>query len=427
LTSLRLSGALGTLAFVNLTISFAYQWYVVTTLGASSETDALVAAMVVPQLVLAIFSGTLTQVLVPLLATLDSRELRDAGWGFTLGVGGGFAGLSLGLIIVASIWVPWIVPGFSTAQVGLTVELAVIQLAGMVFMAIGAVLSAVSHARGKFVRVEVSGLVASASSLLFLAWGLPRMGIVAGAWGLFLRPLVQSVLLSSVLGPACWPDWRRVPWREAGRRLKPLLLGTSYYKTDPLVDRVLTSLAVPGSMTLLNLSQQLYAATGTVLGKALAAPMIPMQARLAVRGEWREFRKVLLQRLIVLACLTLGGWLLLILVGKDLLPLLFAGRLTSVETHQLWWLLVLLGGMLVGGSLGTITSGAFYAKGETRIPTRLGVITYTGYVPVKILVFWKFGLPGLALSISGFYLLNLLLQIRYLDLDPRSMDTNADR
>jgi len=427
LTSLRLSGALGILAFVNLTISFAYQWYVVTTLGASSETDALVAAMVVPQLVLAIFSGSLTQVLVPLLSTLDSRELRDAGWGFAFGVGGGFAGLSLGLIIVASLWVPWIVPGFSTAQVGLTVELAVIQLAGMVFMAIGAVLSAVSHARSKFVRVEVSGLVASASSLLFLAWGLPRMGIVAGAWGLFLRPLVQSVLLSPVLGPACWPDWQRVPWREAGRRLKPLLLGTSYYKTDPLVDRVLTSLAVPGSMTLLNLSQQLYAATGAVLGKALAAPMIPLQARLAVRGEWREFRKVLLQRLIVLSLLTLGGWLLLIFVGKDLLPLLFAGRLTSVEIHQLWWLLVLLGGMLVGGSLGTITSGAFYAKGETRIPTRIGVITYTGYVPVKILVFWKFGLPGLALSISGFYLLNLLLQIRYLDLDSSPLGSNADR
>jgi len=81
----------------------------------------------------------------------------------------------------------------------------------------------------------------------------------------------------------------------------------------------------------------------------------------------------------------------------------------------------------LGGSLGTITSGAFYAKGETRIPTRIGVITYTGYVPVKILVFWKFGLPGLALSISGFYLLNLLLQIRYLDLDSSPLGSNADR
>jgi putative peptidoglycan lipid II flippase len=304
--------------------------------------------------------------------------------------------------------------------------MAVIQLAGMVFMAIGAVLAAVSHARGKFIRVEISNLAASAFSLIFLVWGLPSMGILAGAWGLFLRHMVHAALLLPVLGPICRPEWHRIPWRETGRRLRPLVFGTCYYKTDPLFDRILTSLAAPGSMTLLNLAQQLYTAAGSIFGKAIAAPMVPLQARLAVRGEWQEFRRIMLQRLVLVAVLTLGGWLLLVFSGTSLLSLLFAGRLVSGEIDQLWWLLLLLGGMLVGGALGTITSGAFYAKGETRIPTRLGVITYSGYVPLKILAFWKFGLAGLALSISGFYLLNLVLQLRYLDLDPSPLSPHAD-
>jgi putative peptidoglycan lipid II flippase len=362
-----------------------------------------------------------------LLANLELQDLRDAGWGFALGISGSFAVFSMGLIAVAPIWVPWTVPGFATGKVGLTTQLAIIQLAGMVFIALGAVLAAVSHARQRFIWVEASGLVAGTASLAFLAWGLPHLGIVAGAWGLFLRPLIQVTLLLPMLGPACWPQWHRVPWREAGRRLRPLLIGTAYYKTDPLLDRVLTSLAAPGSMTLLNLAQQLYGAGATVLGKAVAAPMIPLQARLAARGEWPEFRRVLLHRLVFLGLLTLGGWLLMIFAGKGLLPLLFAKRLAAGEIRQLWWLLILLGGMWIGGGLGTVTSGAFYASGDTRTPTRLGIITYTGYVPVKIFMFWKFGLAGLALSISGFYLINLVLQVRYLGLGQISRVSYADR
>jgi putative peptidoglycan lipid II flippase len=382
--------------------------------------------MVIPQLILAVFSGSMTQALVPLLANLEPQELRNAGWGIAFGIGGCLIVFSLGLIVAAPIWVPWIVPGFAAGQVGLTIQLAIIQLAGMVFIALGAVLAAVSHARQRFIWAEASGLVAGVGGLAFLAWGLPHLGIAAGAWGLFLKPLIQVTLMLPVLGPACWPQWQRIPWRDAWHRMRPLLIGTAYYKTDPLVDRILTSLAAPGAMTLLNLAQQLYGAGATVLGKAVAAPMIPLQAQLAARGEWPEFRRVWQHRLVSLGLLTLGGWLLIIFAGQGLLPLLFAKRLASGEINQLWWLLILLGGMWIGGGLGTVTSGAFYACGDTQTPTRLGIITYTGYIPVKIFMFWKFGLAGLALSISGFYLINLVLQVRYLGLKQLSPVSYAD-
>jgi len=411
---LRLTGLLGLLAFGNLVISFAYHWYIVTRMGAGEATDALVAAMVLPQLVLAVFSGSLTQVLVPLLSNMEELDFRHASWGFAFGMGGLFALLSLLLTGMASVWVPWVVPGFGPQLVGLTVKLAMIQLAGMVFIALAAVLMAVNHARQKFVWAEASGLFSSLVSLAFLLWALPEYGIVAGAWGLFLRPLVQFFLLAPVLGSLCWPVWQRVPWQEAWRRLRPLLVGTVYYKTDPMVDRILTSLAIPGSMTLLNLSQQLYGAGAGVLGKAVAAPMIPEQAKAAARGDWASFRDVLKRRLALCTLLTVGGWLSILAVGQQMLPWLFANRLSLEDVHQLWWLLVLLGGMWLGGGIGSVSSGAFYATGDTRTPTRLGIISYTVYVPIKILVFWKFGIAGLALSISGFYLVNLFLQLYYL-------------
>jgi putative peptidoglycan lipid II flippase len=65
---MKLNLALGTLAGANLVLSLVIQWYVVTRLGVGAATDALFAGMAVPQLVLAVVSGSLMHVLVPLLS-----------------------------------------------------------------------------------------------------------------------------------------------------------------------------------------------------------------------------------------------------------------------------------------------------------------------------------------------------------------------
>ena len=74
-----------------------------------------------------------------------------------------------------------------------------------------------------------------------------------------------------------------------------------------------------------------------------------------------------------------------------------------------------LGGMFVGGAMGSVTASSFYARGNTRLPTRLGMITYTIYIPIKIAAFGLGGLLGLAISASAFHLLNLVLQYFYLE------------
>ena len=61
--------------------------------------------------------------------------------------------------------------------------------------------------------------------------------------------------------------------REAMKRSIPLLLGTSYFKTDALLDRFLMSMAPSGELSLLYFGQQLYEIATWILGKALNIPM----------------------------------------------------------------------------------------------------------------------------------------------------------
>lgn len=406
---------LGTLSIANIGIAFLFQWYVLIQLGPGMETDALFAGMTLPQLVLVVISGSLMHVLVPLLAGEDEDRLRHDAWGFFVLVGGLFGLLAAILYVTAPWWIPLTVPGFDEAGKALTVELTRIQLIGMVFAAINGVQWAAYHARQQFVWAEFTPILSSALGFLLLIWALPRYGVIAAAWISTLRMGLQTLLLAPGMGKPVWPDLRSPTIRAAWQRIKPLLLGTAYYKTDPLVDRFLLSTAGSGSLSLYYLAQQIYGAVSQVLNKAIAAPLVPMLSKLHKAGDRDGFRRAYHQKLWQVGAISLAGLFILGLFGQELLDLLVGhGNVSAGNVKELWWIMLWLGGMFVGGVMGQISSSSFYASGDTTTPTRIGIYSYTFYIPAKLTLFYYFGVMGLALVTSVFVLVNFLLQDRQL-------------
>ena len=54
------------------------------------------------------------------------------------------------------------------------------------------------------------------------------------------------LVLMPALGRWKRPQWNSYAMKEAWRRIKPFLLGQTYAKSDPLIDRFLTSLTTAG-------------------------------------------------------------------------------------------------------------------------------------------------------------------------------------
>jgi putative peptidoglycan lipid II flippase len=403
---------LALLAGSNILLTLLIQWYVITKLGVGIETDALFAGMAVPQIILGIVSNALTHVLVPLLATEDERDFGRNAWGFFTGITGLFALFALLFYLTAALWVPLLVPGFSAEGRTLTVMLTRIQLVSMVFTASVSVLWSIYHARQRFVWAELSPVISNFVALLLLIKLLPVYGVAAAAWVIVLRAALQVGWLLPGLGRWQRPEWKSPAMREAWRRIRPLLLGMSYYRTDPLVDRFLTSMSPAGTLSLLYIGQQIYGVANVVIEKAIAAPMVPLLAKLASAGDWTSFRRNYRKRLLAMLGLTLTGYAVLLLRGEWLLNLVIGrGGVTLGNVHLLWWILVALVGFFVCGASGQITSTTFYAMGDTRTPTRLSIWTYSIYIPVKVIVFLHYGLIGLALTTSVYIAVNLLLQI----------------
>ena len=401
---------LGIISATNIGFAFLYQWYAITKLGASIETDALFAGMAIPQLVLAVISGSLMHALVPLLSCESEESLRHSSWSFIALIGGLFGVLALFLFVSAPLWVPFTVPGFSENGVNLTVELTKIQLIGMVFSAVNGVQWATYHAKQQFIWAEFAPLLANVICFPLLILALPHFGVVAVAWIFVLRVLIQSLLLAPGMGRPVRPNLKNDLLVQAWRKITPLLLGTTYYKTDPLVDRLLLSMAGSGSLSLYYLAQQIYNAANQVLNKAIAAPMVPQISRSFKSGNHAEYRHIYYRKLLQMGFLSLAGLLVMGIVGQDILALLFGyGKLNEGKVIELWWIMIWLGGVFIGGAAGQITSLSFYACGDTITPTRLSMLTYTVYIPCKIFFFYQWGVMGLAITTSVYYMANLSL------------------
>jgi len=424
---IRLSLTLAGLAICNAVLAVLMPWYVVTRLGVGIQTDAFFASGALPQLIFLVASFSLTQTLVPLLATESGTNFRRDAWTLFLGIVGIFCLLAAVLFVTAPVWVSLIVPGFSMQAQQLAITLSRIQLLAMIGNAAVVALWSIYYARQKFLWTELSSVIANSASLLFLYGTLPRYGIIAAAWATVMGLALKVGMLMPGLGRWERPQFDSDVIKEAWRRIKPFLLGQTYAKSDPLIDRFLTSLTIAGALSLLYIGQQVYSSINLIMTKAIATPSVPRLAIAAKAGDWKDFRRIYRHRLAWMLAITCAAALSLFAVGEPLLRLMIGhGGITAQNVLQLWWILVALAGVLIGGASGQVISGAFYAIGDTRTPTVLFIITYTVYIPIKILVFLRYGVIGLAAATSIHLIINCLLQLIVLERVPVTTQATAD-
>lgn len=406
---------LGAVVIINLALQFLFQWYIITSLGAGTQTDALFGAMALPQFILVVLSGTLTMVLIPLIAKYTGDEFIKESWNYFQAVALLFTGIAVILLLTAHWWISWILPGFKGTDYQLTLNLVRIQLIGMVCSALLSVVWAIHSARGNFFVIEYTSIAVNIFAFLLVTVCIKPWGVYAVAWVNVIKIILQVALLMKIMGTYHRPDFYSPSFKITWKKLRPLISGNAYYKSDALVDRYLTSRGAAGELTLLNLAQQIYIAGNSILVKVLVNTMIPEMSKAISAGNEKRYNHLFRKRLVISFACTGISFLAMLLLGRWVLGFIFAfKKFTPDHVDQLWWLMVLLAGYLIGGLAGNVTSGTFYAKGDTVTPTRIGGLLFTLYIPVKIFCYFRFGVFGLAISISVYYMVSMLMQLFFL-------------
>jgi putative peptidoglycan lipid II flippase len=391
------------LTALNTLALFAYQWYVVAALGANQASDALFASMVIPQLFLNIISGSLTYVLVPTLSMAVEKRSTSLVWGYA-GVSAVFFGLlALGLGATASWWVPVSFPGFGPEALDQTATLIRIQLVGMLFLGLSAPLTAAYQANQRFLYSMWTSVLSALVALVFLVAFLREGGIVIAAWGLTLRSFIQVALQIPVGLPLSRPDVRSIGFLASLKKLGPLLVGSSYYKMDQLLDRFLASMAPVGLLSLLHLAQQIYGAGASILANAIATPSFVRLSQYRAARQISQFEREMHRTLATLLGLGALAFLLVVYPGRQLLAIAFKhGAFGQPEVDQLWTIMLALGLIWGSGLVGQALSLSFYAISDTDTPTKIGVIGFTLGIPLKVAGFYYYGVVGIAIATGVF-------------------------
>lgn len=405
---MKREGAVALLNGLNVASAFAAQLLVYRAVGISTEADVYFASVAIPQLLLTVVAGTVSGVLVPMLACLP-REEQGPLIGSLLTTLVGLTLLPLVLALVAApVWVGALFPGFSGQPARLAVDLVQVQLLATPMVVAGTLLAALRQARGAFAAVEAVNLGLSGLSLLALAWLLPRWGVIAAAWVLPVRYALQTALLSRGLR-RCDLVPQHPQLIVFWRRSRMLLAGSAYFKTDLLVDRYLLSHASEGSLSLFSLAQTVFSATAGVIGQGWASTAVPRLAAAHAAHETASFVALYRVRLIHISAIAVVAMGLAVVCVPQLLALIAAQRPVTGSSASLGLLLLTLGGVPVFGSLGALVSACFYALGDTHTPTLVSVGTFTLFIIGKLLIFESYGLYAFCILTSAYYAVNALV------------------
>lgn len=197
----------------------------------------------------------------------------------------------------------------------------------------------------------------------------------------------------------------------------PAIFGSSVAQINLLLDTVIASFLVTGSVTWLYYSDRLLEFPLGVLGIAIATVILPTLSQQHARASAEEFNQTLnwALRLVVLIAIPAGVGLF-ILAGPILSSLFEYGKFTTNDTYfaSLSLMAYMLG--LPALIIIKILAPGYYARQDTRTPVRIGIIAMVcnmfmniAFVVPMVMLDYEAPHVGLALATSLSAYINAML------------------
>ena len=293
------------------------------------------------------------------------------------------------LMIAGEIFMPQIMtvfaPGFAASpeKFALTVDLARITFPYLMLICLAALLSGALNGLERFAAAAAApvlyNLVAIAA-LLGLTPFVPTVGHAA-AWGVSVSGVVQLALLVWAVHkagmPLRLPRPRLTPaMRLLLKRMAPGLVGASAAQLNQAVDVIIASLLPAGTVSLLYYADRIQQLPLGVIGIAVGTALLPALSRQVRSGDEAGALTSLNRAIEYALFLTLPAALALTVSAFPIMWVLFGRGAFDAESARL------ASQALAAYAIGLpavvllkVLAPAAFARGDTAMPVRIGMIT----------------------------------------------------
>lgn len=385
---LRSTAVFSGLTMVSRVLGFVRDMVFANLFGAAAATDAFFVAFKIPNFLRRLFAeGAFSQAFVPVLT--EYKTLRDkAEVRLLVADVSGTLGLVLLLLTGLAMVGAWplvtvFAPGFTgdEAKFALTAEMLRITFPYLLFISLTALAAGVMNTYGHFAIPAVTPVWLNLVLIGAAFWLTPlfEQSVVGLAWGVFIAGAVQLLFQLPTLarmGMLARPRWA---WRNEGvqrilRLMLPGIFGSSVAQINLLLDTIIASFLVSGSVSWLYYSDRLVEFPLGVFGIALATVILPSLSQRHAEADPQSFSRTLDWALRWVLLIGTPAMLGLMLLAGPIITTLYqhgAFNLEDVEMSRLSLMAYAVG--LPGFILVKVLAPGFYARQDTRTPVRFGV------------------------------------------------------
>ncbi len=395
--------------------------------GASVGADAFFVAFKIPNFLRRLFGeGAFAQAFVPVFSETREKDSEASVKLLIDQVAGRFGLILLAISILGMLLAPWIAmlfaPGFSNdpGKLALTADLLRWTFPYLGFICFVAFAGGILNSIGRFAVPAATPIFLNLSligSALFLVplvspsvMGLAIGVAIAGLIQLLIQipPLMAAGLLPK---PSLRGDHPGVS--KILKLMVPALFGVSVSQINLLLDTVLASLLVSGSVSWLYYSDRLMELPLGVIAIAISTVILPKLSREFAQDDVDASRQTQSWAIWVVLVLGLPCAAALAVFGELILSTLFQyGAMTVTDIEASALSLTAYAAGLPAFMMIKVLAPHYFAHQDTKTPVKIGLIAMTANMGFNLILVWSLDHVGLALATSFSAWVNAILLLR---------------
>lgn len=391
--------------------------------GAGPAMDAFVVAFRIPNFMRRLSAeGSFSMAFVPVLAEYKARGDQRAVKDLIDRVAGTLTAALLVLTAIAVLAAPWVMrlfaPGFEVGseQARLATEMLRITFPYALFISLASLVGGILNTYERFAIPALSPVLMNLSMIAAALWLtplMPRLGldpILALAWGVFAAGVLQLAFqLPSLakLGLLPTPRWgvADAGVRKIMKLMVPTLFGSSVAQVNLLLNTLMASFLVGGSVTWLYYSDRLLEFPLGMFGVAIGTVILPHLSSRHASTDPAGFSKGLDWGFRLCLLIGIPACIGLVMCALPLMSTLFQYRQFDAMDTRMSSLSLMTQSMAVPAFLLVkVLAPAFYSRQDTRTPVKAAVVSvvanalFTALLFASVLAFTDAGQAALAKS-----------------------------
>lgn len=385
---LRASGTVGSMTLISRISGFVRDIVVTRVFGADAATDAFYVAFRIPNFFRRLSAeGSFSQAFIPVLSEYrkerDIAALRDL-ISHVTGVLGGILLLFTTLgVAAAPLVVLLFAPGFNEPErFELATRMLRITFPYLFFISLVALAGGIMNSFQRFAVAALTPVWLNLCMIAAAIWLAPYVNppVMALAWGALIAGIVQLLFQVPFLARMNMlprPRWR---WRHEGvqkilRLMMPSIFGSSVMQINLLIDTIIASLLVVGSVTWLYLADRMVEFPLGIFGIAIATVILPSLSDKHAARDTGAFSRNLDWALRLTLLIGIPAFLGLALLSVPLMAALFQyGKFNAHDALMSAYALIAYAFGLPAFMLTKILAPGFYARQDTKTPVYIGII-----------------------------------------------------